>query len=80
MGCLTAKLTRVSGIDSSLTRVGGGISASLKRVGGMTCRLGLVCKPNILRPYLEIKPTVIWVYPDWAVDNEVYSNTHWRID
>lgn len=30
-------------------------------------------------PYLEIDPEVIWVYPDWAVDNDVYSNTKWNV-
>lgn len=80
MGCLTYKLTRVSGIAASLTRVGGGISASFKKKGGMTCRMGLVCRPNIMRPYLEIAPEIIWVYPDWSAHNDVYSNTHWNVD
>ena len=30
-------------------------------------------------PYLEIEPEVLWVYPDWAVDNDVYSNTRWKV-
>ena len=80
MGCLTVKLTRVGGIEASLTRVCGGISATFTKVGGMTCRLGLVCKPNILHPYLEIEPELIWVYPDWATDNNVYSNTSWKVN
>ena len=80
MGCLTVKFTRVGGISASLTRVGGGISSSFKRVSGMTCRMGLVCKPGIQRPYLEINPTILWVYPDWSASNDVYSNTHWNVD
>ena len=31
-------------------------------------------------PYLEIEPELIWVYPDWGVDNNVYSNTIWNVD
>lgn len=31
-------------------------------------------------PYLEIEPELIWVNPDWGVDNNVYSNTNWNID
>ena len=31
------------------------------------------------RPYLEIDPELIWVNPDWAVDNDVYSNTNWNV-
>ena len=30
-------------------------------------------------PYLEIEPEVIWVNPDWAVDNDVYSNLTWNV-
>lgn len=80
MGCLSYKLTRIGGIDSSLTRVDGGITSTFKRIGGITCRMGLVCKPNIARPYLEINPEVIWVYPDWSAYNDVHSNTHWNVN
>ena len=31
-------------------------------------------------PYLRIEPEVIWVVPDWSVDNEVFSNTTWNIN
>ena len=30
-------------------------------------------------PYLRIEPEVIWVVPDWAVDNDVFSNVTWNI-
>ena len=30
-------------------------------------------------PYLEIAPEVVWVNPDFAVDNDVYSNTFWNV-
>lgn len=30
-------------------------------------------------PYLEIEPEVIWVNPEWAVDNNVYSNVTWNV-
>ena len=79
MGCLTYKLTRIGGIDATLTWFGG-ISVPFVRKGGMACRMGLVCKPNIAKPYLEINPEIIWVYPDWSAYNEVYSNTHWNVD
>lgn len=39
-----------------------------------------VCTPSIRNPYLEIQPELIWVYPDWAVDNDVLSNTTWHIN
>lgn len=80
MGCLSYKLTRIGEYSATLTRVGGGITSSFKKKGGMTCRLGLVCTPGIKRPYLEISPTIIWVYPDWSAYNDVYSNTRWNVD
>ena len=90
VGGITSSLTRGDGgIESSLDRVGGiesslqyvsGISASLARVSGISSRMGLICRPNIGTPYLEIEPEIIWVYPEWAVDNNVYSNTHWNVD
>lgn len=30
--------------------------------------------------YLEIEPTVLWVYPDYERENNVYSNTEWFIE
>ena len=30
-------------------------------------------------PYLEIAPELIWVYPDWSAQNDVYSNTTWNV-
>lgn len=82
VGCgMTASLSPYGGgLTASLVRKNGGISASFKRIGGMTCRMGLVCKPGIRKPYLEIEPKVIWVYPDWSAYNDVYSNTHWNVD
>ena len=39
----------------------------------------LVYEKNVA-PYLRIEPEIIWVVPDWAVDNNVYSNTTWNIN
>lgn len=78
-GGITTEFSHGGGIESSFSRVGG-IASSFRKVGGIQSRMGLVCKPNIMRPYLEIAPEIIWVYPDWAVDNNVYSNTHWNVD
>lgn len=38
------------------------------------------CGQILPTPYLEISPEVIWVYPDWAMENEVFSNTDWIIN
>lgn len=79
MGCLTVKLTRVGGITADAERVGG-ISCSATRVGRMACRFSLICRTNIIAPYLEISPNVIWVFTDWSANNDVISNTHWNVD
>ena len=38
------------------------------------------CGQILPTPYLEIEPEIIWVYPDWAVENNVFSNTDWYIN
>lgn len=78
-GGISSVFTRFGGIASSLERIGG-ISSSLKKRSGISCRMGLVCRPNIGKPYLEIEPKIIWVYPDWSAYNDVYSNTFWNVN
>lgn len=38
------------------------------------------CGQIIPSVYLEIEPEVLWVYPDFDVENYVYSNTNWFIN
>ena len=38
------------------------------------------CGQIIPTPYLEIEPEVLWVYPDFSVENYVYSNTNWFLN
>lgn len=43
----------------------------------------IICNPNTPDTsdyYLEIEPELIWVYPDFVVDNRVFSNTDWYIE
>ena len=37
------------------------------------------CGQILPTPYLEIEPEILWVYPDFDVENYVYSNTSWVI-
>lgn len=79
-GDIAVKMTRVSDFAASITRVGG-MKVSFARIGGNAAiRLVQVCKTDIRKPYLRINPEMIWVFPDWAVDNEVFSNTKWKVD
>ena len=39
----------------------------------------LVYRKGAETPYLRIEPEIIWVVPDWAVDNDVFSNVTWNI-
>ena len=91
IGGISSSITKAGcGIESSLEMIGGGVTSSLRHVGGISsslrkvsgisCRIGLVCRPDIGDKYLEIEPKIIWVYPDWAVDNNVYSNTSWNVN
>ena len=95
MSCLSVTLTRVGGIKASASRVGGDIdvkmhlvndlsvslaSVSLTRIGGKAMiRLVQICRTDIRKPYLTISPEIIWVYPEFAVDNDVYSNLKWNV-
>ena len=38
------------------------------------------CGQIIPTPYLEIEPEVLWVYPDFSVENYVYSTTNWFLN
>lgn len=37
-------------------------------------------RTDIFTEYLEINPTVLWVYPDIPRDNDVYSNLCWIVN
>ena len=78
-GGISCSAFRIGGIDATSTRIGG-MDADLTRVGGIKCRFSLICTTNIIAPYLEINPEIIWVYPDWSAYNDVISNTHWNVD
>ncbi len=38
------------------------------------------CGQILPTPYLEIEPEMIWVYSDWEIENQVFSNTDWYIN
>lgn len=38
------------------------------------------CGQFVPAPYLEIEPELLWIYPDFEVENNVYSNTDWYIN
>lgn len=87
-GGISAGAERVGGISCSATRVGsmsataervGGMDASMERVGAIACRFSLICTTGLVAPYLEINPEIVWIYEN-PVDNDVYSNTRWRVD
>ena len=40
----------------------------------------LVYRKENRPPYLEIVPDLIWVNPEWGVDNDVLSNVTWNIN
>ena len=88
VGGMDASMTRIGGIECSATRVGdmfvsmtnsGGMDATMTRIGGISCAMYQVCTTNIRRPYLEISPQIVWVLAGHT-QNDVYSNTKWKID
>lgn len=75
---VSAELERSGAPEAALRRVGG-LAATAQRVR-VTARLTRVCDTDIRTPYLEIEPTILWVYPDIANTNDVFSNTYWRVN
>lgn len=58
-----------SGLTASATSVNSRLSVSVV----------LSCAINISAPYLEINPSLVWMFDNIA-DNDVYSNVHWFVD
>ena len=78
VGVGTADLRRIGGAQTSLQRIGG-MSAQLGRIGGLKCRFSPVCASGVGSPYLEISPTIVWIWTEPAY-NDVYSNTRWNVE
>lgn len=78
--CISVGIRRVGAVKVSAEKEPDTVKGlSCSAVGGISVRVSHVCTPNIRTPYLEIEPEIIWVYPEWAVDNDVFSNTTWHI-
>lgn len=73
-----AFLGRIGGAQTSLQRIGG-MSAQFGRIGGLKCRFSPVCASGVGSPYLEISPTIVWIWTEPAY-NDVYSNTRWNVE
>lgn len=75
-----AELMRVAGLEYGLTRLVCRNSCLLDRVeSNIKCEFERVYEEVGEAKYLEIEPTVLWVYPDIESMNDVYSNTHWNV-
>ncbi len=85
---MKSTLTRVGGIRTDASPIGGRLSSVATPVGGMTvtaggenrlsCRMFQACKVNVRMNYLEIRPTIVWMLAGWT-ENEVISNTTWIV-
>ena len=94
--CMTAALARVGEMDATMARIGGmgcsatrvgdfsvsvtrvgGMGATMTRTGRLSCSMYQVC--TVGKPYLEISPQIVWVLAGHT-ENDVYSNTKWKID
>lgn len=62
-----------SGVSAGISKVDSGVNAIIKVICTATA-------PDATEYYLEIEPELIWVYPNWSVENRVYSNTNWTIE
>ena len=76
----TFGLTRVGGLEFGLTRLVCRNSYLLDRIESkVKCEFERVYEEVGEAKYLEIEPTVLWVYPDLESLNDVYSNTTWNV-
>lgn len=78
IGGMECSATRLGGMASSMTRVGG-MSAKMTKIGRISCAMYQVCTTNMRRPYLEISPEIVWLLAGHT-ENDVFSNTKWKID
>lgn len=79
--CISVSIDRIGAVKTTVTKEPEAITGvTCSAVGGITACVSHVCTPSIRTPYLEIEPELIWVVPDWAVDNNVLSNTTWHIN
>lgn len=53
--------------------------ASTTDTGRIRFSANFVCTVESLA-YLRIEPAVLWVFPDYSVDNAVFSNTRWNVE
>lgn len=84
-----AEVSEVHQFNSTLTKVASpfciklshkvNLEPSTFRIGNITCTLVYVWDTDIGGPYLEISPSVIWVYDNLEAYNEVLSNVTWLI-
>ena len=82
-GCAVKITLLVSSVSDLKTNVD--YEKALKLAQASNCnvpifvRLDPVCQ-FIPTYYLEIEPEFIWVYSNWEVENQVFSNTDWHIN
>lgn len=75
---IRAGLSRDGALGLRCSKMDTGVTVSLEREA-IRARASMVCTPSIRTPYLEIEPTILWVYPDLERTNDVFSNTYWNI-
>ena len=83
MPCLSADVSREDiDIRADVSRCIICLRREIERIDvALEAEIELICSVAIPEePYLEIEPTILWVYPDIENTNDVFSNTYWRIN
>jgi len=68
IGELAAAFSQIGGIQATMTKE------------SVTATLARVCDASVRTPYLDIDPTLLWIYPDIESSNDVISNTFWHVN
>jgi hypothetical protein len=69
MGCIKATIGRIEGI-----------TVTIARRDAISAVVGTICDTGPPKPYLDVAPDFVWVYPDIEQYVQVRSNTEWKIE
>ena len=74
---MSVRMDKMNGMSAKMAKIGG-ISADVAKIGKMKCAIYPVCTVDVGGNYLDIEPTILWIWNDPA-ENNVYSNTNWNV-
>ena len=75
---MSVRVDKMNSMTANMVKVGG-IATNMAKIGGIQCEIYPVCSVDVRGKYLEIEPTILWIWND-PMENNVYSNTNWNVE